>query len=79
MKRDMQKAIDEFNRRFTERGRDVFFVSDINAIRDISESRSGTPDPCTMVINALSSGFMIGYRFAQADARKRKTPVHAAT
>ena len=72
MKRDMQKAIDQFNRQFADRGRDVFYVSDINSIRDISKDGSGELDPCAAVCNALSAGFMIGYRYAQADARKKR-------
>jgi len=64
MKRDLTKAINEYQKRL-ERGKaEKFFIGDMFQIRDISK---GTAD---LTYNALRAGYMIGYRQAKKEAKK---------
>ena len=66
MTRDLRKDIAEYHRRFDNTNTGNLYTNDFYQIREISES---TVD---MVFNALEAGFMIGYRAAKRDSRKKK-------
>ena len=63
MPRDIKKAIEEYQRRFG----DVFYTSDYDQIYKMSKG-----DKFSLIDNALTAGFMIGYRAAE----RKKAPVN---
>lgn len=67
MKRDLNKAIEDYKRKFWKRGeqKGALFASDYQQIWDMSNG-----DSFHCVDNALMAGFMIGYRCAKRENRK---------
>lgn len=71
MRRNMQKMIDEYKRRFEvsgNHGRGQFFVSDILQLIEIGEREGG----CIIdyIYSAIMAGFMIGYRLGRKDQKE---------
>lgn len=69
MKRDLNKAIEDYKRKFWKRGnrKGILFVSDFLQIDEMSNGSKAC-----MIDNALMAGFMIGYRFAKRESRKAR-------
>lgn len=76
MARSIQKACDDYDKRFGGTNEGSFFLSDIEQIRDmvLKDAYNG------MSVNALlyktisislTAGFMIGYRKGRTDGKKR--------
>lgn len=76
--RDLRKAVDEYRRRFLRGNRDgLFYSSDFEQILDMCEGYSckGWVTMSSLfdaMQYGLEAGFMIGYRKAVRDGRKRK-------
>lgn len=70
MKRNMRKAIADYKKRYGGKtnAEGAFFCVDIAQIAEIS---GGVDKTYNLIENSLFAGFMIGYRKAQRDYRKR--------
>lgn len=62
----MQKAIDDYKKKFWKTNKEIFWLSDMIQIKEISKG-----DYWDTLQNALISGFMIGYRTAKREAKKK--------
>lgn len=71
MKRDLQKALQEYQKKFGGNDkRGAFYYSDIEQIRTMSTPPGSiVPDLFKVIGNALRAGFMIGYRTAKREKR----------
>ena len=71
MQRDMSKAIADYKKSYGKKAGNegAFFPNDVEQIREISVG--GVDREYNLVVNSLRAGFMIGYRKAQRDYRKR--------
>ena len=69
MKRDLHKAIEEYKTKYYNRsdGKGAFYVTDVNQIKELSESRDTKETLYNAIGNALEAGFMIGYRTAKKE------------
>ena len=65
MKRDLTKAINEYQSRLEKGKAARFFAGDFYQIREISQSS------VDLVYNGLMAGYAIGYRQAKREARKK--------
>lgn len=76
MKRNLQKALHDYKTKYctpeNTRNEAAFFVEDINQIREISKRPDGTTCIYSAIGHALEAGFMVGYRKAVRDAKKRQ-------
>jgi len=75
MKRDLTKAVAEYDRKFNnpQTGKGAFYLDDMEQIRNMSKSKTGQGTSLYSAIgNALKVGFIVGYRTAQRDARKAR-------
>ncbi len=74
MKRDMRKAIADYKKRYGGKtnAEGAFFCDDIAQIAEIS---GGVDKTYNLIENSLLAGFMIGYRKAQRDYRKRNRQI----
>ena len=76
MKWNMQKYIDEYKRKFyTDTGnaaesKDVFHVSDVYELRDISRLPDGTDSLYNAICNSLNAGFMVGYNYHRRETKR---------
>lgn len=68
MNRDLNKYIAEYEHLFrkSKGNRGAFYASDINQIVEISKN-----DSVVATFKALRAGFMIGYRAAKAETRRK--------
>jgi hypothetical protein len=64
MKRDLSKAINEYQRRFERTKTGVFYAGDYDQLREMSVN------VFDLVHNSLAAGFMIGYRCAKREQKK---------
>ena len=60
MKRDLSKAIREYEKLFGGRG--IFYTSDYLQLRELSKNEDGSIDPAVLVDNAMMAAFTIGCR-----------------
>ena len=63
--RSMQKAIDDYKKKFTDSGnhnKGGFWASDMWQIKEISNSKIWE-----CIQNALMAGFMVGYRYGKKE------------
>lgn len=67
--RNVQRSIDEYNRRFVFREEDhnegAFFTSDADQLFRMSR------DPASLVFNSLYFGFMVGMRYGIRKTKER--------
>lgn len=72
MKRDINKAIQEYKKNYEGRsdGTGAFYMDDLRQIQATAEGMSGFDRDYELITNALMAGFMIGYRKAKADTKK---------
>lgn len=70
MRRDLKKAIEAYQKRFYGTSEGSFYMDDVYQIIDMVDS-SRTDSMSYAVSYALEAGFMIGYKKAQRDYRKR--------
>lgn len=76
MKRNMQKAIDDYNALIKKKGGNfgAFYASDVEELKKITTDESGTnfwEVVLEALWNGLRAGFMIGYRAGLREASKR--------
>lgn len=68
-------AVAEYNRKFTNNkyGKGAFIVSDFYEIKELAEKSGGgyCNTLYTAIDLAIKAGFMIGYRSAKREAKKR--------
>ena len=69
MGRDLKKAIADYKKQYERRNGNeaAFYYDDLQQIHDMSA------DEYDVISNALIAGFMIGYRKAQRDHRKKQS------
>lgn len=69
MQRDLQKAINEYKRKYYERkdSKGAFYAGDINQIMELSEAETTKETLYKAIENALYAGYMIGYRTAKRE------------
>ena len=81
MARDMEKIKADYWAKFgldkRPMGRGVFTLDDCTRILDMSATKQGEGfiipfDPLVAVGNALEVGYMVGYRAAQREARRKR-------
>ena len=60
--RDIEKAITDYNKKFSNSKKGCFYLRDIRKIHDMSNG-----DIYECINNALSAGFMVGYRLAKRE------------
>jgi len=76
MKRDITKSIEAYKKKYFHagHGEGAFYVEDVDGICQYVNEKYGDElnrnTLFSMIGCALEAGFMIGYRKAQADARK---------
>lgn len=72
MKRDLQKAIQEYEKRFYHRtdNKGAFYAGDVRQILDMSKSDTTGGTLYNAIENALYAGYMIGYRTAKREGRR---------
>lgn len=72
MKRDINKAIQEYKKNYEGRsdGTGAFYMDDLRQVQATAEGMSGFDRDYELITNALMAGFMIGYRKAKADTKK---------
>ena len=63
-------AVYDYQQFIDRTGRGLFYASDLCQLRDMS-LKDGRVNIYDLMSNALSAGFMIGYRCAKREARKR--------
>lgn len=73
MKRDLQKAVQDYQKRYynSRSNEGAFYASDFYQIKEISGGGYDARTLYNAIGNALEAGFMIGYRKAQRDYKKR--------
>ena len=73
MKRDLEKSIEAYKKRFYNAtgNAGAFFASDVEQIKDLATTEDGEVSLFDAIGNALEAGFMIGYRYAKNEARKK--------
>ena len=73
MKRDLKKAVQEYDKRYSKKdsGEGAFYASDIIQIKEMSEGNTAANLLFDAISNALKAGFMIGYRKALRDLKKQ--------
>lgn len=67
-------AAAEYNRKFTNNkyGKGAFYASDFYEIKELAEKSGGYYNTLYTAIDlAITAGFMIGYRSAKREAKKR--------
>ena len=69
MKRDLQKAIEEYKTKYYHRtdSKGAFYVGDIKQIKEISKANNPNETLINAIENALYAGYMIGYRTAKRE------------
>lgn len=74
MKNRIPKAVQDYQKRFygADNNEGAFYDSDFLEILEISGGGTDINTLYKAISNALEAGFMIGYRKAQRDYRKRK-------
>ena len=75
MKDRVKKAVEDYNRKYmlSANNEGAFYATDINQIVEMTQPKGSVTDfTYALIVNALKAGFMIGYRKAQRDARKKK-------
>ena len=72
MKRDINKAIQEYKKNYEGRsdGTGAFYMDDLRQIQATAEGMSGFDRDYELISNALRAGFMIEYRKGKADIKK---------
>ena len=81
MKRNMQKAIDDYNALIKKKGGNfgAFYASDVEELKKITTDESGTnfwEVVLEALWNGLRAGFVIGYRAGLRGASKRNKGVN---
>ena len=78
MSRDLSKAIAEYQQRYlrTNSTEGAFYGDDIQQIKELAGT--GKDAVYDAAFYALMAGFMIGYRKAQRDSRKKRAAAGAA-
>lgn len=75
MKNRIEKAAQDYKRKYYGKAGNegAFYVSDFYEVKEAAEKSGGDPAGilCTAIETALQAGFMIGYRKAQQDYRKK--------
>lgn len=76
MKRDLQKAVQDYRTKYygadNKHGKGVFYVSDLQQIKEMALARSGDSYPETLydaIVYGLEAGFMVGFRAAKREKR----------
>lgn len=74
MKERIKKAIAEYDRRYSNLNTTeaAFYAADFVQLFEISAAQDPRNFHYKLADNALKAGFVIGYRKAQADQRKKK-------
>lgn len=76
MKRNLQKAVQDYKAKYyTQRNthnEGAFYACDIDQIAHLATRADGTICVFTAIGHALEAGFMVGYRKAVRDAKKRQ-------
>ena len=70
MKRSIEKAISDYDKRVERSGRDPLYYSDLEQVLNISKKLDRL-DPARVAINAMKAGYEIGFRIAEREARTR--------
>ncbi len=69
MKRDLEKYIAEYERKFADReGYSNIYASDIEQMHEMDKTNGHSL--YHLISNCLTAGFMIGYKAAQKDMKK---------
>lgn len=76
MTRSMQKAIDDYRALCDRKGGAFgsFYTDDVNQLRQIAEDKGGInfrKIELHAIVSGLEAGFMIGYKAAKREARKK--------
>ena len=68
MKRDLRKSIEAYKKKFypMQHNSGAFYYNDLKRIYELSNG-----DLWDAIVNALMAGFMIGYRYAKREQRKK--------
>ena len=83
MKRSIAKAVEDYRKKYYKDGNreGLFYASDILQVKELAEKKAAPYSGHIMEVlyNAigigLEAGFMIGYRTAQRQARRRQPPL----
>ena len=69
----IEKALAAYKKKYanTKTTAGGFYMTDYHDIIRLSRDKKGNLDPYNPIFNALEAGFIIGYRKAQRDARKK--------
>lgn len=75
MKRDLQKAIEEYKAKYYHRtdSKGAFYAGDINQIMELSETDSIKETLYKAIENAMYAGYMIGYRTAKRERTSKSS------
>ena len=71
MKRDIQKAIAEYDRRRDKTGYDTFTVDDITQITDMLKGEKPQEAIIKAVTYSLKAGYIVGHRAGKREATKK--------
>lgn len=70
MQRDLRKYLADYMEHFEKKNRGCFYTNDFYQIMEITAD-GGEGGVYSLILNSLMAGFMIGYRKAKRDSRKR--------
>ena len=72
--RDLNKYIEEYMDKFYRdpHGKGGFSVEDINQIKERADRGNQRDYAWNLIHDALSAGFMVGYRYGQRESRKNR-------
>ena len=83
MKRDLKKAIADYERQFeskTNTTKGTFYRDDIIQLRDMSYGHKTVNETlCDAIMYSLKAGFMLGYRAGRRDGKAWKTTAKQTT
>lgn len=68
--RDLQKSIEEYQKKFYNSNSGGFYTSDIEQIAQLAAD-SGRVNLYEAISSALQAGFMVGYRYGKKEAWKK--------
>lgn len=69
MTRNIKKTVEEFDKKHGKK--DIFFATDLVNIKELSVARSESETLYNAILNALKAGYVLGYRKAQRDAKRK--------
>lgn len=81
MQRDISKLLEDYQRKYIDTpskpgNKGKFYFTDFEQICEISNIKLPMPEPfssmvLSAIVNAMQAGYMIGYRTAQRDAKRK--------